>query len=58
VLKKLGIPEVVMLLVALLFIFGPARLPGFGKALGDAVRAFRGAVKRTPEGKDRSRRDL
>ena len=40
---------VVLLFIALLF-FGPSKLAGLGKGLGDGIRGFREALKEaTPE---------
>jgi sec-independent protein translocase protein TatA len=35
---------VVILIIALLF-FGPSKLAGLGKGLGDAIKNFKGAMK-------------
>ncbi len=37
----LGIPELVVILVIALIIFGPGRLPEIGGALGRGIRDFR-----------------
>ncbi len=36
-----GPMELVILLVIVLVLFGPSRLPGLGKSLGDAIRGFK-----------------
>lgn len=41
----LGPAEIVMLLVAAIFIFGPKRLPEIGKAFGETIASFRDASK-------------
>ncbi|HEY7676656.1 MAG TPA: twin-arginine translocase TatA/TatE family subunit [Candidatus Methylomirabilis sp.] len=46
----LGIPELLVIGVIALLVFGPKRLPDAGKALGQAIRGFKGAF----EGKDES----
>ena len=46
----IGIPELVIVLVILLVIFGPKRLPGAGKALGTGMREFKDSL--TGGGKD------
>ncbi len=38
---SLGVPELLIILVILLLVFGPKRLPGLGKQLGDGLRDFR-----------------
>ena len=37
----IGVPELLILLVIVIILFGPARLAGAGKALGEAIRGFR-----------------
>lgn len=37
----LGIPELVIILVIALIIFGPKKLPEVGKALGKSIREFK-----------------
>ena len=33
--------QIIIVLVIVLFIFGPKRIPGLGKSLGEAIRGFR-----------------
>ena len=37
----IGIPELLIILVIIIIIFGPSRLAGAGRALGEAIRGFR-----------------
>ncbi len=37
----LGLPEMIVVLVIALVIFGPSKLPGLGKSLGEAIRGFK-----------------
>lgn len=37
----IGIPELMLILVIALIVFGPQRLPEIGRAIGKAVRDFR-----------------
>ncbi len=37
----LGTTELIILLVVALIIFGPSRLPGLGKSMGEAIRGFK-----------------
>ena len=39
-----GIPELLIILVIVLFIFGPKRLKNIASGLGDAIKGFRKAV--------------
>ena len=45
----LGVPELIIILVVVLIIFGPGKLPQIGKAMGDALRNFRSTTKDTDE---------
>jgi len=40
---NLGMPEVLLILVAALILFGPRKLPELGKSLGQAMAQFRRA---------------
>ncbi len=44
-MPNVGWPELILILVVALIIFGPQRLAGIGGALGKAIREFRGAVR-------------
>ena len=41
---KLGLPELLLLLCIALLIFGPSKLAGVGKSLGEAIRNFKSAI--------------
>ncbi len=41
----LGPTELIIILVIVLVIFGPRKLPQLGKALGDGIKSLRGAAK-------------
>ena len=44
-MPHVGFPEVVVLLVIALVIFGPRRLPELGRSLGEGIRSFRDSVQ-------------
>lgn len=46
---KLGIPELALILVIALLIFGPTKLPKLGKALGQTINNFRRSSTAAPE---------
>ena len=48
----LGLPELLVILVIGLIIFGPGKLPGVGKALGQSIRELKAAEKEKPEAKN------
>jgi sec-independent protein translocase protein TatA len=37
----LGLPELMVVLVIALVVFGPSKLPSLGKSLGEAIRGFK-----------------
>jgi sec-independent protein translocase protein TatA len=41
---QLGVPELIIVGIIALLIFGPKKLPDIGKGLGKAIRDFKGAV--------------
>jgi sec-independent protein translocase protein TatA len=42
---RLGLPELLMILVVALLIWGPKNLPALGKGLGDSIKNFKDALK-------------
>jgi sec-independent protein translocase protein TatA len=42
---KIGVPELLVILVIALIIFGPSKISELGKGLGDGIRNFKSAVK-------------
>ena len=47
-----GVPELVIILVVVMIIFGVGRLPEIGGAMGKAIREFRSSQSSEPESKD------
>ena len=43
-MPNIGFPEIVVLLIIALIVFGPKRLPELGKSLGRGIREFRSSV--------------
>lgn len=43
ILPSLGLPELVIIVVVVLIIFGPGKLPNVFRAVGDGMRQFREA---------------
>jgi len=46
--RQFGTPELIIVLVIILLVFGASRIPEIGAALGKGIRAFRRSVA-TPE---------
>jgi sec-independent protein translocase protein TatA len=42
----IGIPELIIVLVIVLLVFGPKRLPQLGKQLGGGMREFKDSIQR------------
>lgn len=43
-LPNIGIPELVLILVLALIIFGPGKLPEVGRSLGKSIKEFKNSV--------------
>jgi sec-independent protein translocase protein TatA len=44
----LGLPELMVVLVIALVVFGPSKLPSLGKSLGEAIRGFKQGLHDEP----------
>jgi sec-independent protein translocase protein TatA len=44
-LGDIGIPELLVIFIIVLVLFGPGKLPDVGKAIGEALRGFKKALK-------------
>lgn len=51
-LGSLGMPELVIIGLVLLLIFGPKQLPKLGKSIGETIKEFRGVGKEIQKGFD------
>ena len=43
-MPNIGLPEILIVLVIVLVIFGPKRLPDLGRSLGSGMREFKDSV--------------
>ena len=41
---SLGAPELIVIFIVALVVFGPSKLPELGKSLGEAIRGFKKSV--------------
>lgn len=44
---SIGMPELIVIFVIALVVFGPNKLPDLGKSLGEAIRGFKKALNET-----------
>lgn len=51
---RLGIPELVIILVIVILIFGANRLPEIGRGIGRGIRNFKDATKTGDGGPEKS----
>jgi len=58
-LGDIGLPQLVLILLLVVVLFGPGKLPDVGKALGEAMRGFKKAIneadEKSPIGSDKKR---
>ena len=54
---QLGVPELIIIAVIALIIFGPKKLPDLGAGLGKAIRDFKGAIGGDSEAKEEKKED-
>lgn len=50
---KLGLPEILLILLIALLIFGPSKLADLGKGLGEGIKNFKSAIKDGEQGTDK-----
>ena len=52
-MPNIGLPEIIIVLVIALVIFGPKRLPELGRSLGSGMRGFKESVSGKDEDEDK-----
>jgi sec-independent protein translocase protein TatA len=58
-MPNIGLPEILVVLVIALIVFGPKRLPELGRSLGKGIREFKGSVSGDDDDdEDRELREL
>ncbi len=53
----IGFPELILILIVALLIFGPKAIPEIGKSLGRGLKEFRDASKGLNEESDEEKKD-
>jgi sec-independent protein translocase protein TatA len=54
----IGFPELIVLLLVLLLIFGPKRLPEMGRSLGKGMREFKDSITGNDDDRDEQQHSL
>ena len=57
-MPNIGPTELIIVLVIVLLIFGPKRLPGLGKQLGSGMREFKDSISGKDSGRDEDDEDV
>lgn len=56
-MPSIGVPGLIIILVIALILFGPAKLPQLGKAVGETLREFKSSTKELIEDDDSKKND-
>ncbi len=49
----LGVPELLLILVIVVLVFGAGRLPQLGRGIGEGIRNFKDSIRGESEGGDK-----
>lgn len=55
---RLGVPELLLILVLALVVFGPGKLPELGKALGRGLKEFKEAARDLTSEAETAKKDV
>lgn len=53
-MPSLGVPELLVILLIVVIIFGSSKLPQLGKGIGEGIRNFRKGMRGEDEGEDKT----
>jgi sec-independent protein translocase protein TatA len=54
---QLGLPELIIVAIIALLVFGPKKLPDLGAGLGKAIRDFKGAMNEKEPAKEEKKEE-
>ena len=57
-MRNLGVPELLIILLIVVLVFGVGKLPEVGASLGKAIREFREATEQKPEEDKQEEREV
>lgn len=55
--NSIGIPGLIIILVIILIIFGPSKLPKLGRSIGESIKNFRTSTKGVLDEEDHKKED-
>lgn len=56
-MPSIGVPGLIIILIIALILFGPAKLPQLGKAVGETLREFKSSTRDLIEDNDPKKTD-
>lgn len=56
-MPSIGVPGLIIILVIALILFGPAKLPQLGKAIGETLREFKSSTRELVKDSDIKKND-
>ena len=54
---RLGMPELVIILLIIFFLFGAKRLPEMGKGIGEGIKNFKKSMKGGGDSEDKEKQE-
>ncbi len=55
-MRSLGAPEILIIIIVFVLLFGGRKIPELAKGLGEGIRHFKGALKEEEEKTDKDRK--
>lgn len=56
-LNSIGIPGLIIILVIILIIFGPSKLPKLGRSIGESLKNFKDSTKNVMNDEDDKKKE-